>query len=405
MLESANPCVPSPCGPFSVCRVLGNAELPSCTCMDNYVGSPPNCRPECTIDSECTSNRACLRQKCTDPCPGSCGTGAQCLVVNHMAVCTCPKGYTGDPFVSCFLESPRKHLFITFISQDIVRNCLNKSISVASPPVPQDACNPSPCGSNALCRNGVCSCLPEYHGDPYYGCRPECVQNPDCPLDKACNRNKCFDPCVAACGQSAECVVINHTPMCNCPDGMSGNAFTACYPVKGKYSGIKMKSRICDRIHTSVLNFADPVVVEPCNPSPCGPNSRCQDIGGQAVCSCAPGYIGNPPACRPECLVNSDCALNAACVNLKCTDPCPGSCGVSARCQVLNHNPICSCPPVFTGDPFVRCFPRRRCLLFESKIYGPMATVQLFLFLKRRNPFNQQIHVSHPHVDRTQIVE
>lgn len=104
-----NPCVPSPCGPFSVCRIVGNTDLPSCTCMENYIGTPPNCRPECTIDSECASNRACLRQKCTDPCPGSCGTGAQCLVVNHMAVCTCPKGYIGDPFVNCFLQPPRKH--------------------------------------------------------------------------------------------------------------------------------------------------------------------------------------------------------------------------------------------------------------------------------------------------------
>lgn len=105
---------------------------------------------------------------------------------------------------------------------------------LASPTAPQDACNPSPCGSNALCRDGTCTCLPEYHGDPYYGCRPECVQNPDCPLDRACNRNKCFDPCTGVCGQNAECVVINHTPMCSCPDGMSGNAFTACFPVKGK---------------------------------------------------------------------------------------------------------------------------------------------------------------------------
>ncbi|KAK1117042.1 hypothetical protein K0M31_017089 [Melipona bicolor] len=47
----------------------------------------------------------------------------------------------------------------------------------------------------------MCTCLPEYRGDPYYGCRPECVQNPDCPLDRACNRNKCFDPCTGVCGR------------------------------------------------------------------------------------------------------------------------------------------------------------------------------------------------------------
>lgn len=105
-----NPCVPSPCGPFATCRESGYANVPTCTCLENYIGSPPNCRPECTVDSECNSDRACLRQKCRDPCLGSCGIGAQCLVVNHMAVCLCPKGYTGDAFANCFPEPPRKLL-------------------------------------------------------------------------------------------------------------------------------------------------------------------------------------------------------------------------------------------------------------------------------------------------------
>jgi len=104
-------------------------------------------------------------------------------------------------------------------------------MTLAVAPVPQDPCNPSPCGANAICRDGACTCLPEYRGDPYTACRPECVQNPDCPLDKACVRNKCFDPCIGVCGQNAKCTVINHTPMCACPDGMSGNAFAACYPI------------------------------------------------------------------------------------------------------------------------------------------------------------------------------
>lgn len=78
------------------------------------------------------------------------------------------------------------------------------------------------------------------------------------------------------------------------------------------------------------------------------------------MCSCVPGYIGSPPTCRPECVVSSECALNEACVNQKCINPCPGTCGVGAKCQVVNHNPICSCSPRFTGDPFIRCYAIRK---------------------------------------------
>lgn len=59
--------------------------------------------------------------------------------------------------------------------------------------------------------------------------------------------------------------------------------------------------------------------------------------------------------CRPECVVSSECPLNKACINEKCADPCPGTCGQNARCNVVNHNAICSCSPGYTGDPFVGC--------------------------------------------------
>lgn len=65
------------------------------------MGSPPSCRPECTINSECPASLACVRQKCEDPCPGSCGVEANCHVLNHVAVCLCNEGYTGDPFTRC----------------------------------------------------------------------------------------------------------------------------------------------------------------------------------------------------------------------------------------------------------------------------------------------------------------
>lgn len=93
----------------------------------------------------------------------------------------------------------------------------------------------------------------------------------------------------------------------------------------------------------------------PCEPSPCGPNSQCKEFNDQAVCSCLSNFIGSPPNCRPECMVSSECSLNKACLNNKCVDPCIGTCGINTNCQVINHSPICSCRPGFSGDPFTRC--------------------------------------------------
>lgn len=303
-----NPCVPSPCGPNSQCQAFG--DTPSCSCLQNYIGAPPNCRPECVINSECSSNLACINEKCRDPCPGACGLNAVCSVYNHVPICTCIDGYEGDALSSC---SP-------------------KPVPTPQDPVIEDPCYPSPCGPNAQCQDGICTCWPEYQGDPYTGCRPECTLSSDCPRDKACIRNKCVDPCPGTCGSNAICEVVNHVPMCKCPPGTRGNAFIDCRPYQD-------------------------IVINPCSPSPCGPNSQCREINGQAVCSCVVGYQGSPPNCRPECVTHQECPQNQACLNQKCRDPCPGTCGIGAKCTVVNHNPICSCPARYTGDPFVRCQP------------------------------------------------
>lgn len=72
--------------------------------MSGFVGSPPNCRPECVSNSECPSQMACINEKCRDPCPESCGTNAECRVVSHSIMCMCSASFTGDPFTQCTPE-------------------------------------------------------------------------------------------------------------------------------------------------------------------------------------------------------------------------------------------------------------------------------------------------------------
>lgn len=97
------------------------------------------------------------------------------------------------------------------------------------------ACQANPCGINAECheRNnaGACTCLPEYYGDPYVECRPECVMNSDCPKTRSCFNQKCVDPCVGVCSSNAECFVVNHSPLCTCLPGYTGNPSIGCYEI------------------------------------------------------------------------------------------------------------------------------------------------------------------------------
>merc|ERR1712083_686510 len=83
---------------------------------------------------------------CFEPNPNVCGQGATCEATNHKAVCSCPRGYTGDPFVSC-------------------RRFEKK-----------DLCTPDPCGPGANCQarnhGAICSCPSGYVGDPLTACRP-----------------------------------------------------------------------------------------------------------------------------------------------------------------------------------------------------------------------------------------
>lgn len=113
-LPPTNPCVPSPCGSNSICREVNSHAV--CTCQTDYVGTPPQCRPECVVSSECSQDKTCINQKCVDPCPGTCGQNAVCKVVNHNPICSCARGYSGDPFVNC-IRAECKHLFLVLFGR------------------------------------------------------------------------------------------------------------------------------------------------------------------------------------------------------------------------------------------------------------------------------------------------
>ena len=321
-----DPCANNPCGPYSECRVRDGAAL--CSCLQGYFGTP--CRPECMRNSECANNRACISQRCVDPCVSVCGLNAECHVVQHVPVCTCLPFYEGDPFTVC--EKRR-----------------TPTIPKQPPPQIRNPCQPNPCGDNAQCTSpdgvtSVCQCLPNYFGNPVIGCRPECVLNSDCPYDRACLNYKCVSVCEGTCGVAALCRVHNHVPTCSCPEGYNGDPFVSC----------------------SKVEYLPPARIDPCQPNPCGPYSQCRSNGDSAVCSCLESYFGSPPNCRPECLVDSDCSMDKSCIQQRCVNPCQGKCGQYALCHVRFHTAYCSCPERFEGNPLVLC----------SRIPEPVVTTQ-----------------------------
>ena len=59
-------------------------------------------RPECRSDYECPTTKACVNEKCVDPCiQHSCGINAECRVRTHRPVCVCKAGFVGNPQTIC----------------------------------------------------------------------------------------------------------------------------------------------------------------------------------------------------------------------------------------------------------------------------------------------------------------
>ena len=119
-----------------------------------------------------------------------------------------------------------------------------------------------------------------------------CKRDSECPLTQACIQRECQDPCpYEQCGIKASCSVSNHLARCQCPPGHKGSPYIECKPY--------------------------------------------------------------------ECLTDPECPTTLACRNEKCVDPC--DCAANADCEARNHRGICTCRPGYTGDPYFEgCRPSKQ---------------------------------------------
>lgn len=95
-------CDSTTCGKNTMCIEQDGEAV--CFCLPNYYGNPDEseegCMPKCKENSDCPTDSACMANECRDPCPAICPENSDCQIENHMPMCTCKPGYTGD-YRSC----------------------------------------------------------------------------------------------------------------------------------------------------------------------------------------------------------------------------------------------------------------------------------------------------------------
>lgn len=85
-------------------------------------------RIECNDNNDCSTEKICIDSSCLNPCTltNACGTNADCIATNHIGLCNCKAGYTGDPQLGC--------VTLQYCATD------------------------NQCPSGTKCFNGVCNC-------------------------------------------------------------------------------------------------------------------------------------------------------------------------------------------------------------------------------------------------------
>ncbi|CAL8109613.1 unnamed protein product [Orchesella dallaii] len=322
-----SPC-PGPCGQNAECRVLSNGpkRTAQCSCPSGYIGDPlkvcnelgangttpgpwNNCPPgyvgkppactqkDCDSDRDCPYGRKCIENVCdkglANSCDGKCGVNAECVMspTTSDPICICRPGTTGNPAIRCSLES--------------------------TAPSWGDPCTPNPCKSPAQCQvirgSRVCVCPEGYVGDPY-NCVPAtassypststtrgsnmlCKYDGECRQAENCIEGRCQDLCNGLCGYNAICepafqrkyrsifpgkLLRGQESICACPPGHEGNPYVSCLLIR---TGPPPSQDF-----PSSTSAADPV----CFPSPCAKFAECKEVNNAPVCSCQPGFDGNP---------------------------------------------------------------------------------------------------------------
>lgn len=289
-----DPCeVLEPCRRPAECHVVPSAPVRTmyCECPNGYISSGEGtCKAVpaivtttdgCVSDTDCPTDKACVRGYCRDPC--NCALNAECRVRDHRPVCSCKQGFEGNPELHCVRSGCRSDQDCSGKHRCSDRRCV--------PVCPA-------CGIGADCyaidHRPICECPAGLSGDPQNSCiLVGCRSDSDCPSERACVNDKCVDPCAnnGPCSSGEECEVRYHKAQCLCAPGFRQISDGICQRERDE-------SCIVDGDCASRLACIGGDCINPCNvTAPCGVNTMCTVLDTLPVrtmiCECLPGYQGN----------------------------------------------------------------------------------------------------------------
>lgn len=120
-----------PCGELKPCKMPADCQVVNshpvrtmiCVCPSGYISNGSGtCKTipalvdvgGCVSDSECPSDKACIRGVCRDPC--RCGPNAECTVKDHKPICSCRSGFDGNPDIECIKSKSQFFFIVVYIS-------------------------------------------------------------------------------------------------------------------------------------------------------------------------------------------------------------------------------------------------------------------------------------------------
>lgn len=359
----------NPCAPNAVCTAQNH--LASCHCPEYMSEGNPftYCYQkdpvECEYDGECPNQRACINNKCVNPCEEikPCSRNSICTVFDTLPVrtmiCSCPENMVPDDNGECKrILTPKEGCS----SDD---ECSDQLACVSG------SCrNPCNCGENSICQvvkhKPICSCKEGYEGNPNIRCLTiGCRSDSECDHDKSCVNSNCINPCLIndPCGANTECYARNHKPECRCANGYRGDPFQGCRAIECLSNDDCPLDKFCDQANGVCLN--------PCHydKTHCGQGAHCIAQNHNGLCKCNPGLNGNPYIlCKqddpqPECLYDNDCSSTLACIDGRCKEPCLelNPCVNPSKCQALATLPVrtilCVCPDGYISSGSGTCKP------------------------------------------------